>query len=202
FFVNTLKNLGDPRLSLWATKYNNDYAGVPSGYPASQVVTMKSTFPVALKDNPLIGNIMNYAELQFIAAEAVIRGMVTGSAKTYYENGTTNAITQWGLTVPAGYLSTTGAAWDDGASLNEKMERLMVQKYFSLFFTDFQQWTEFRRTKHPILPIGSGVLNNGMMPSRFVYPVIIQSVNGINYKAAVAAMGGPDDINTKVWWNQ
>ncbi len=203
FFVNTLKNLGDPRLTIWATKFNNDYLGVPSGYDASQVVTAKSLLPDALKNNALMGNIMNYAELQFIVAEAITRGMVSlGTAKTYYDNGITNAITLWGLTVPANYLSSANAAWNDGASFNDKMEKIMLQKYFSLFFTDFQQWTEFRRTKHPVLPIGTGVQNGGKMPSRFVYPVIVQSVNGANYNAAVAGMGGPDDINTKVWWNQ
>jgi len=203
FFINTLKGLGDPRLTIWATKYNNDYAGVPSGFDASQVVTLKSSIPDALKNNPLLGNIMNYAELQFTIAEAITRGMTTLSgAKAYYDNGVTNAITLWGLTVPATYLTTGTGAWNDAASFSDKMEKIMLQKYFSLFFTDFQQWTEFRRTGHPVLPIGTGVQNNGKMPSRFVYPVIVQSVNGANYTAAVAGMGGPDDINTKVWWNQ
>lgn len=204
FFINNLKTLGDPRLTIWATKYNNDYSGIQSGYDVSQSVTAQSLLPDALKTNALLGNIMNYAELQFTIAEAVTKGMVTtgSTAKTYYDAGVNAAITLWGLTVPATYLTTGAGAWDEAATNNVKMEKLMLQKYFALFFTDFQQWTEIRRTKHPELPIGPGVQNNGQMPSRFVYPIIVQSVNGANYKAAIESMGGPDDINTKVYWNQ
>ena len=203
YFINTLKDdLKDPRLASWSTKYNNEYVGVPSGYDASQVVILKSTFPDALKNNPLMGNIINYAEVQLIQAEAAAKGMLTaGVAKTFYETGITNAITMWGYTVPATYLTGAEVIWNDANTLAVKMEQIMTQKYFALFFTDFQQWAEYRRTGHPVLPIGTGVLNNGKMPSRFVYPVIVQSVNGANYNAAVAAMG-PDNINTKVWWNQ
>jgi hypothetical protein len=39
------------------------------------------------------------------------------------------------------------------------------------------------------------------MPSRLKYPVSVQSLNRVNYEAAVAAMGG-DDINIKVWWQK
>ena len=203
YFINTLKDeLKDPRLASWATKYNNEYAGVESGYDASQVVTLKSTFPDGLKNNPLLGNIINYSEVQLILAEAACKGMLTaGSAKTFYETGITNAITSWGYTMPATYLTNPEVMWDESTSVEAKMEQIMTQKYFALFFTDFQQWTEYRRTGHPILAVGSGVLNGGKMPSRLVYPVIIQSVNGANYKAALDVMG-PDNINTKVWWNK
>jgi hypothetical protein len=51
------------------------------------------------------------------------------------------------------------------------------------------------------LPIGAGVLNDKIMPTRFVYPVSVQSLNKVNYDAAVAGMGGPDDMKTKVWWD-
>jgi hypothetical protein len=203
YFVNTLKDdLKDPRLASWATKYNNEYVGVESGYDASQVVDFKSTLPDALKNNALLGNIINYAEVQFILAEAAAKGMLTaGSAKTFYETGIANAIASWGYTVPTNYLAGAEVVWDDLNALEAKMEQIMTQKYFTLFFTDFQQWAEFRRTGHPVLPIGPGVLNDRKMPSRFVYPVIVQSVNGANYKAAVNVMG-PDNINTKVWWNK
>jgi hypothetical protein len=74
-----------------------------------------------------------------------------------------------------------------------------TQKYYALFFTDFQQWFEYRRTGHPVLPIGPGVRNNRQMPARINYPVYVQSLNQVNYQAAVADQGA-DDINTKVWW--
>jgi hypothetical protein len=104
--------------------------------------------------------------------------------------------------MPAGYFSGEDLKWSDEIPLDEKMEKIMLQKYYSLFFTDFQQWIEYRRTGHPLLPKGAGLQNGGNMPARFKYPVTVQSLNKAHYNAAVAAMGGPDDLNTKVWWNQ
>jgi hypothetical protein len=81
------------------------------------------------------------------------------------------------------------------------MEKIHLQKYYALFLVDLQQWFEYRRTGHPILPKGSGLRNNGEMPARMTYPVYVQSTNPTNYKAAVAAQG-PDVISTPVWWQK
>ena len=81
------------------------------------------------------------------------------------------------------------------------LERIMLQKYYALYFNDYQQWFEYRRTGFPVLPKGAGLMNNGIMPVRFKYPVTVVTNNNANYKKAVASMGG-DDINTKVWWEK
>jgi len=201
FFINNLNNWEDPRLEKWATKFENSYQGIKSGYPVGQVPAVKSRYSIALKNEPLLGNIMNYAELQFILAEASVRGLVSGAAQTYYENGVKGAITMWGYTVPADYLTATTAKWDPTNNAYQMTEKIMLQKYYALFFTDFQQWFEYRRTGFPILPKGEGLQNGGQMPSRLKYPVNVQSLNSANYKDAVANMGG-DDLNVKVWWNK
>jgi hypothetical protein len=202
FFVNNLNLWKDPRISLFATEAAlGVYLGVPSGYAEGQVPEQMSTYPAALKNNPLMGNIMNYAEVQFLLAEAALKGMIASPAKDYYEKGVTNAITFWGKEMPEDYLGREGIVWTEDTGMDSKMELIHVQKYYSLFFTDFQQWSEYRRTGHPVLPLGAGVQNGGKMPSRFKYPVYVQSVNGINYSNAVNRMGG-DDINIKVWWNK
>ena len=145
---------------------------------------------------------MNYPELQFLLAEAALKGYITGDPKTYYDNGVNNAITLWGLTVPTDYFNNPALAWNASGTDDAKLEQIQAQKYYTLFFTDFQQWFEYRRTGHPYLPKGPGLQNDGLMPSRLKYPVYVQSLNSANYNAAVAAMGGPDDLNTKVWWNK
>ncbi len=202
FFINNLKDWGDPRIAKWAVQVGGQYLGIPSGYASGNVPDRKSYYPAALKDEPLLGNIINYPEVQFILAEAAARGYISGNAKTFYETGITNGITLWGYTVPPNYLLGADIVWNPTGTLDGKLEQIHLQKYYSLFFTDFQQWSEYRRTGHPVLPIGPGVQNNGKMPSRFKYPVSVQSLNRKNYDAAVAAMGGPDDLNTKMWWNQ
>ncbi|NDK56998.1 SusD/RagB family nutrient-binding outer membrane lipoprotein [Pontibacter fetidus] len=201
FFVNHLNEMGDPRITRWATLFGSGYYGIPSGYVPGNIPERQSSYHLTLKTEPLLGNIINYAEVQFILAEAALRGFISGDAKTYYDKGTTSAISMWGLEVPADHLTKPTVAYDPAADFDTKLEKIMLQKYYSLFFTDFQQWYEYRRTGHPVLPIGPGVQNGGVMPSRFKYPVYIQSLNGANYNAAVAAMGA-DDINTKVWWDR
>ena len=121
--------------------------------------------------------------------------------RPYYENGVKNALSMWGYTLPSNYLTASTAKWNIDDNDFQKIERIMLQKYYTLYFTDFQSWFEYRRTGFPVLPKGEGLQNGGLMPSRLKYPVNVQSLNAANYKDAVANMGG-DDLNTKVWWNK
>ncbi|MGX5689236.1 SusD/RagB family nutrient-binding outer membrane lipoprotein [Arcticibacter tournemirensis] len=202
FFVDNLNEWSDPRIVKWATLYQGEYEGIQSGYAVGEAPVSKSTLPVPLKTDPLLGNILNYAEVQLILAEAAAKGWITSKpAKSYYETGVTNAITFWGHTLPDNYFGGEHVKWDDSYSLDQKMELIHQQKYYTLFFTDLQSWFEYRRTGHPVLPKGPGLSNNGVMPARLNYPVYVQSANSANYNAAVAIQG-PDDINTLVWWQR
>ena len=202
FFVNNLVEWNDPRVATWVTKSLGEYAGLPSGYAPGENPQYRSQLPNALQSEPLLGNILNYSELQFMLAELAVRGIISSKdAKTCYEAGITNGITYWGYTVPANYLANTSIVWDEGNSEEEKLRQIHIQKYYSLFFTDLQSWFEYRRTGLLNLPKGNGLKNGGVMPARLNYPVYLQSANGANYNAAVAAQG-PDNISTQVWWQK
>ncbi|OUJ72136.1 SusD/RagB family nutrient-binding outer membrane lipoprotein [Hymenobacter crusticola] len=201
FFVNNLTEWNDPRISKWATLYNGKYEGVQSGFEPNKVPAGKSTYPTALMTEPLLGNILNYPEVQLLLAEAAVRGWISGDAKTYYEAGATNGILLWNLTVPTGYLNGSDVKWEAGSNTETKLDQIHLQKYYALFFTDFQQWFEYRRSGHPVLPLGPGLKNDRQMPARLNYPVYVQSLNQQNYQAAVADQGA-DNINTKVWWQE
>jgi len=200
------------------------FSGVQSGYlPGSgdpkESYFYSNTSGVSLQTSSQTGLIMNYGELQFILAEAAAKGYITGNAQTYWETGVLSGLIFWIPTWPnspsAGapatattinttdfrtYLTKIGS-WDDAESLDNKMERIHLQKYYSLFLEDLQQWFEYRRTGHPILPKGPGLSNGGVMPARMVYPVYVQSANPTNYKIAVAQQGS-DEISTQVWWQK
>jgi len=213
FFINNLTKWADPRLyqASWSiATYNGGYVGVPSGYlpgtaPAARSYFQSTSSATTLMNNPLMGNIMNYAELQFILAEAAAKGFISNTpAKTYYDNGVINAITFWIPTFStpvATYEAGADITWDDTLPLDTKMEMIHVQKYYALFWTDFQQWFEYRRTGHPILPKGPGLVNGGVMPARLMYPLYVQSANPTNYSNAVASQG-PDVTSTQVWWQK
>ncbi|OAQ39345.1 hypothetical protein A5893_11690 [Pedobacter psychrophilus] len=202
FFVDNLNERSDPRIQKWGTLFQGDYAGVPSGYAPGNAPEPKSSFPTSLQIEPLLGNLMNYGELQLILSECALKGYIGAKpAKTYYEIGSTNAITLWGYAVPNNYLTFDKVKWDDAYSFDQKMELIHIQKYYAMFFTDLEQWFEYRRTGHPFLPKGAGLANGGVMPARLNYPVYVQNTNGANYKAAVANQG-PDLITTNVWWQK
>lgn len=220
FFIDNLAQWNDPRIDIptygngtfnrWGiAPYSGTYQGIPSGYapgenPVKKCYFYSNTSAVSLMTEPMTGMMMNYAELQFILAEAAAKGWISGSAETYYNTGALNSITQWIPTWPIPITSWLAAAdieWLNDETLDQKMEKIHKQKYYALFLTDLQQWFEYRRTGHPVLPKGAGLRNNGVMPARMTYPVYVQSTNPTNYKLAVASQG-PDEISTQVWWQK
>ena len=76
-----------------------------------------------------------------------------------------------------------------------------LESFRDLFFVDHQQWYEFNRTGLPMLPNNGGLMNDGKMPKRFMYPPNAKVMNPENYQNAAQAIGG-DNINTKLWWQQ
>ncbi len=203
FFVNTLNDNKDPRMAQFFTQAKNlsnnqniGYKGAPVAYMNGTTFTYQpSNFNQNLAKAPLKVLILPYAELQFILSELAFRGIITGNAQTYYENGVKAAIEQWGAVVPTNYFANPKVAYDG------TLERIMLQKYVALFFVDQQQWFEHKRTGYPVLPNNGGLLNDGKMPQRLLYPTQPKILNSANYNAAVQSLGG-DNINVKDWWNQ
>lgn len=204
FFVSTLNDFNDPRREKWLTKATDltgadiGYKGIPSGYSGdeSQFAYNPSNLVKELGIAPsMVITLMSYAEVAFIKAELAQKGITTGDAKTLYETAVKASVEQWGATVPADYFTNPLAAYDG------TLDRIMLQKYIALFFTDYQQWFEYRRTGLPVLPVADGMLNDKKVPVRFRYPDIAQITNTENYQSAVQSMGG-DDINIKVWWEK
>ncbi|WP_461487018.1 SusD/RagB family nutrient-binding outer membrane lipoprotein, partial [Pedobacter sp.] len=59
FFINNLNDWGDPRRDKWATRKENAFIGIQSGYPVGQVPAPQSQYVDNLKTEPLLGNIIN-----------------------------------------------------------------------------------------------------------------------------------------------
>lgn len=203
FFVETLSENGDPRLSQFFTSARKlsdnsviGFKGAPSGYaPGTALDYQPSNMNQNLAKAPLKVLVYPYSELQFTLSELALKNIIPGDAKAYYEKGVTSAIEQWEAEVPAGYFDNPVVAY------NGTLEQIMTQKYIALFFVDHQQWFEHRRTGYPTLPNNGGLLNDGKMPQRLMYPTNPKIMNRANYQAAVQSMGG-DDINTLMWWNK
>lgn len=228
FFIDHLVAWSDPRINIpvygtggvnrWGiAPVSGQFKGVKSGYLAGegepkgsyfysmdQTVGTLSPPPNTLQTEPMTGILMNYAELQFILAECAVKGWLPGDAESYFTKGVESSITFWlpNWDEPVSqYLIEADIQWDPNATEDQKLEKIGLQKYYALFLTDLQQWYEYRRTGHPVLPVGSGLKNGGVMPARLKYPIYVQATNPTNYKAAVAVQG-PDEISTEVWWQK
>ncbi len=204
FFIDTLNAYtGDPRLAKFASQARSvpanaviGYQGIPGGYAGTEQFNFTpSILNQALVTAPLICPVMFYSEVEFIKAEVELSFNNATAAKAAYERAVKAAIEQWGLVMPTTYFN------DPDAAYNGTLARIQMQKYYSLFFCDFQQWFECRRTGFPVLPPNNGMSNNKILPSRLEYPLPVRTTNSENYAKVVQAMGA-DDINTKVWWQQ
>lgn len=201
FFIDNLNTWGDPRrpiIALTATNLSNvsiGYKGIPSGFagPESQFNYNASTLNTTQVKNPMNIFLLTFSEVEFIKSELAQRGYFT-DAEGHYKKGVQAAIEQLGAVFPTTYFANSSTAY------NGTLERIMLQKYYALYFTDYQQWFEYRRTGFPVLPTTTAMLNNAVLPSRFLYPTTIQVNNHNNYLKAVEMIGS-DNINTKVWWD-
>ncbi|MEJ7827963.1 MAG: SusD/RagB family nutrient-binding outer membrane lipoprotein [Segetibacter sp.] len=204
FFLDSLNAFNDPRRAKFTTMARSangatsiGYLGIPSGYTGSesQFNYIPSNLNQALVTAPMIVPIMSYAEVEFIKAEVEFYSNNNVAAKAAYEKGVRAAIEQWSVVMPADYFANSNASY------NGTLSRILLQKYYSLFFNDYQQWIEYRRTGLPALPVTDGMVNGKKMPVRFKYPIAVRTNNPANYAAAVLSVGA-DDINTKVWWEK
>jgi len=203
FLVDGFKAISDPRLVAWGTIYKGEgggYVGIPSGYPQSvrYPVGEMTSYLTSLQSSDLVSAFVTYSEICFIKAELALNGDISGSAQEFYEDGIRASMERWKLNMPTEYLNMPGVKFE--GTDEEKMELIMLQKYYNFFFNDSQAWFEKRRTGLPKLPLGEAVQNGGVMPVRLKYPTSVMSYNEASYNKAIEKMGNTDDINYRAWW--
>ena len=104
-------------------------------------------------------------------------------------------------------VSTITIAWNDNANFEQKLERIITQKYLAIFPDGQEAWSEFRRTGYPkLFPINynasSGAVSTDTQIRRLRFPTDEYSQNAANVQAAVTLLGGQDNGNTKLWWDK
>jgi len=215
--LDTLKTLNDPRLPIFFRPTPSTigsttpvYIGIPNGLndvdalqynggPQFQSTVSSLYYEQAVSSQGLSiakGVIMTHAELQFLLAEAAQKGLISGDAKIYYENGVNASFGFYGLTVPIDYFRDPATNFI--GTTTEKLHKIGFQKWISLYFQGLEAWFDWRRTGIPAIKAGPSNQNNNLVPVRFRYPIIEQALNAESYKAAVARQGA-DDLNTKMW---
>lgn len=134
------------------------------------------------------------AESYFNQAEAALKGLKTGDAKSLYENGIQASYSYLGAGDASSYYTQNFnlVAWD--ASPN-KLEAIITQKWIATNSIDaIQSWFDYSRTGFPSnLPI-STLASTPNRPVRLAYPSSEITSNGENLPAQ------PDVFNTKIFW--
>lgn len=211
-FENQLKQWEDPRLDVFfkptpksVLEGNMEFRGLQNGLSTQTI----SENDIDLNDLSLLSDrfraipsgvdaqIMLYSEVQFALAEAVERGFITGDANTYYQNGIAAHFNYYGASVPDDYFERETVVLNDSAE--ENLEKILTQKWLSLFMIGHEAWFNIRRTGIPDLEPGPDNFNEDRYPVRYLYPESEQAVNKENYDAAVERIGG-DNINSTNWW--
>lgn len=175
--------------------------------------------------------IMTAAEVWFLKAEAALRGWAgAGIAQTDYETGIQTSMTQYGVSAgAAAYIADASSApiaytdpqnavnnspalsnitikWDDAATNEVKLERIITQKWLSMFPEGQEAWTEFRRTGYPkLFPVvnnnSNGTIDTKIQVRRLAYPLSEYTTNSAAVKAGVGLLGGADNGGTRLWWD-
>ena len=70
-----------------------------------------------------------------------------------------------------------------------------------------EAWSEFRRTGYPklwpvLVNFSGGTIPTGEFVKRLPYPSTLTSTAPAQAAAGIVLLGGPDNGNTKLWWNK
>ena len=110
--------------------------------------------------------------------------------------------------VPAGnpYLNNITIAWNGGATFEQNLQRIITQKWLAIYPDGQEAWTDFRRTGYPKQFLikendSQGTISTTGYVRRLPYTSNENKVNAKGVATGVAALGGPDNGGTKVWWD-
>lgn len=149
---------------------------------------------------------ITYAQVQLLLAEAAVRGWVTGKAADYYAKGIRANLEQMALyDSKAAIKEDAILAYLKAHPLDEAkaLEQINTQYWVATFLDGNESWANFRRSGFPALkknPYPGSEIKEDFI-RRMPYPdseivVNLQNVNDAN------ARQGPNDLNTRIWWDK
>ncbi|MBT2557304.1 SusD/RagB family nutrient-binding outer membrane lipoprotein [Hymenobacter sp. ISL-91] len=202
FFIDKLNMLNDPRVGeYFKPAASGDYEG--GEYGTSNSYDDFSAPGTKIEDPTLPSVLISYSQVEFMLAEAAARGYssVSGTAKSHYDAAVRASIIYWGGTSAdaTAYLAQPEVDYNNAASGATYKEKIGIQKWISLYNQPVDSFREYRRLDYPQLTKPAQALSN--IPRRFPYPAVEQNLNGANYNAAAAAIGG-DNVDTKIFWDK
>jgi hypothetical protein len=209
-FVDSLNSFNDPRRQYYMTQVDTSsvagvikkaYVGGVNG--GSNNYGSYSHIADKIQQPTFEAIIFDFSEVEFLLAEAVARGYnVGGDTATHYNNAIKASIEYWKgstATVEAtAYLANPKVAY--ATATGTWKQKIGIQSWFALYNRGFEAWSQYRKLDFPVL-VPNADNATSALPLRFTYPIEEQTLNGANYKAAGAAIGG-DAVDTKLFWDK
>ena len=188
--------------------------GMPNGYFQAELDSIEggpiryeetySRINILMLDDDEPYQLMNYAEVEFLLAEAAERGIGGATdAQMHYENGVRAAMQQYtaydaSFVVDDPAVEAYLANFPYGVT-KPALEMIYDQMWVNGFFNWWESWSNWRRTGFPALvptQHPSSVTGN-QIPRRLLYPNSEIATNPDE------VLGGtsPNDYLTRVWWD-
>ena len=162
---------------------------------------------------------VSYMEQNFILAEAVLRGWISGSVDEYYKKGIRasmefiaeytpdDAIYHHNHPITEEFISSylEQEAIQLNGNFEHDLEMILLQKYLGSFLQHPENdcYYDNRRTGYPVLPINPESNMNtdpNKLPARWMYPQDELDYNRENLQSAIDSQyGGTDDYNKLMW---
>lgn len=177
--IEPLIAMDDPRLPVYADKnlngFYNGYKMGP-GQTGNPLNTQNNVSHIGNRfgyDDRGFSPFMNAAQVSFIRAEALERGLVSGgSAQEAYEKGISLSMGENGIVADqiSTYMQQTQVAWNSGETTN--LEKIRLQNWISLYKQSVEAWAEVRRTDVPkLVNVTNDYANNhNRPPFKMAYP--------------------------------
>ncbi|NDV79315.1 SusD/RagB family nutrient-binding outer membrane lipoprotein [Dysgonomonas sp. 511] len=233
--ITYMKSYGDPRLEVYFNKpaSGEDYAGLRVGAYFKEAWRSSYSLPAVKQTDKMMW--LSAAEVAFLRAEMALKGWAAGgTAQQFYEQGITLSFLQNKLSeaqaatyyknstlVPAAHTDARKdaslnyspptpynltLAWKESAGIEEKLEKIITQKWIALYPLGTEAWCEQRRTGYPrfysfVNYKGSESGLETIGASRTLYPATEKDGNAENYQKALQLLGGGDLYGTKLWWD-
>ncbi len=226
-YIDLLQELQDPRLFIVAEPTAsaasdglpiNDFEAYNGGDPTENYSVINETL-VANGNISKVNaryytdpttephNILSFWEVEFILAEAAVRGWISNEASTHFQNAITANLSFYSTYAEdyTQYLSEEDINnYINQPELNlqgsreEQLRVILTQKYIPTFLQGgWTQYYDYLRTGFPEFQYPSGQTP----PLRFVYPTDEYNNNTSNLEAAInAQFGGNDGIRQTPWW--
>ena len=203
--VDKMKALSDPRVSLYFKPIVENDHGLRGQYfgnaPGNDVGdTGESRYSrvgsaYASVKSPVV--LMSAAEVNFIKAEVYYRASNAARAQAAYQAAITQDFAALGLSSSsaATYLANANVAY------NGTLQRIMEQKWITMFQASYESWVDWRRTGYPALTPAANNATSNVIPRNLPYPEVEINSNRANLVAGPGIPIPYTGLSNRVWWD-